>query len=116
GNMWVTDLGNNRVLEFTPPLSTGESASLVLGQTSFTTSTAGDTSNTFNQPTASTFDSSGNLWVSDISNNRVLEFTTPFSMNELASVVIGQSSFTTNSAGTSASIISSPRQIAFDSS
>src|SRR5439155_18950122 len=35
GNLWVADLGNNRVLEYQPPFSTDMSASLVLGQSGF---------------------------------------------------------------------------------
>lgn len=32
GNLWVSDNGNNRVLEFAPPFHDGQNASLVLGQ------------------------------------------------------------------------------------
>jgi uncharacterized protein (TIGR03437 family) len=115
-NLWVADRGNNRVLEFTYPFSTGEAASLVIGQSSFTTSAAATTASGFNSPRGIALDSSGNLWVADRSNNRVLEFTYPFSTGEAASVVIGQSSFTTSAAATTATGVSEPRGIAFDSS
>jgi len=36
------------------------------------------------------FDTSGNLWVNEAFNNRVLEFSPPFSNAELASVDLGQ--------------------------
>ena len=49
------------------------------------------------------FDSSGNLWVSDNSNNRVLEFRPPFSMGMNASLVIGQPDFETGRASISQS-------------
>lgn len=32
GNLWVSDTGNNRVLEFVPPFHDGQNASMVLGQ------------------------------------------------------------------------------------
>ena len=36
GNLWVTDQGNNRVLEFAAPFSTGQDALRVIGQENFT--------------------------------------------------------------------------------
>ncbi len=75
GNLWVGDANNNRVLEFDPPFSSGMSASLVIGQQDFTTNTAGATQSGFHEPVMSAFDSSGNLWVPDFRNNRVLEFS-----------------------------------------
>src|SRR4029077_7998116 len=67
GNLWVADTGYNRILKFLAPFKTGDKASLVLGQTSF----SGDACP--NQPTQSSlcgpeqvvFDKNGNLWVSD---------------------------------------------------
>ena len=99
GNLWVADSVNTRVLEFSPPFSNGENASLVIGQPNFTTRSS---TCTFNPPTQSglcytggiAFDSPGNLWVAD-GPDRVLEFSPPFSNGENASLVIGQSSFTT---------------------
>jgi hypothetical protein len=35
GNLWVSDGGGSRVLEFEPPLSTGQDASLVIGKPDF---------------------------------------------------------------------------------
>ena len=48
-----------------------------------TTSTGLDT------PNGLAFDSSGNLWVADSSNNRVLEYKAPFTTGEAASLVLG---------------------------
>jgi len=95
--MWVSDTGDARVVEFTTPFSTGENASLVLGQP--TLGTAGDTTqpasqSTFNTPVGLTFDSSGNLWVADPGFYRVVEFKAPLSDGESASVVLGQDNFT----------------------
>jgi sugar lactone lactonase YvrE len=87
-NLWVVDAGNNRIVEYANPINggSGTTASVVLGQ-------LGDfTSSSCNLGTASptadslcftgfeaglTFDSSGNLFVSDSANNRVLEYFTP---------------------------------------
>src|SRR6185437_4478515 len=77
-NLWIADSGNNRTLEYTTPLTTGKAASAVLGQSDFTTGTSGLSQNklnlhltVFNGPT---FDPSGNLWIGDENNNRILEF------------------------------------------
>jgi uncharacterized protein (TIGR03437 family) len=115
-NLWLADRGNNRVLKYTYPFSTGQAASLVIGQSSFTTSTTATTATGLNSPRGIAIDPSGNLWVTDRSNNRVLEYSYPLSAGEAASVAIGQSSFTTSAAATTATGLSNPRGIAFDSS
>jgi len=116
-NLWVADDAGNRVLEYKTPLSTHEAASVVIGQSSFTTLASATTSTGLNTPNALTFDSSGNLWVVDSSNDRVLEYKTPLSTGEAASLVIGQSSFTTNTFTTTTSTaLNSPYGLTFDSS
>src|SRR5208282_1420537 len=70
GNMWVADVVNNRVLEFKPPFSDGMNAALVIGQASFTSSTAATTQSGLNDPVDLASDSHGNLWVTDSGNNR----------------------------------------------
>ena len=116
GNLWVADSNNNRVLEFTAPFTNGEAASLVLGQTSFTTSTVGVSPTSMNDPSGLAFDSAGNLWVADYGNNRVLEFLkgTGFTTDEAATLVLGQSSFTTATSGDTAVTFSHPEGIAFE--
>lgn len=116
GNLWVVDQGANRVLEYKAPLSTHEAASVVIGQTSFTSLTSGTTATTFMAPQGIAFDKSGNLWVADSGNNRVLEFNAPFTNGEAASVVIGQSNFTGSGSATTATGLNQPEAIAFDSS
>ena len=116
GNIWVADQSNNRVLEYTTPFSTGEAASLVIGQTSFTANALATSSTGQSSPQGLAFDSSGNLWVADTNNNRVLEYTTPFSTGEAASLVIGQTSFTANALATTSTGLSYPFGLAFDSS
>ena len=117
GNLWVVDSSNNRVLEYKAPLSTGEAASLVIGQTSFTTNDYTVTNSTsLNSPNGLAFDSGGNLWVADLLNGRVLEYTTPFSTHEAASLVIGEPSFTAANDEVSKTGLNAPNSLAFDSS
>jgi hypothetical protein len=122
GNLWIADFGNNRLLEFRPPFSTGMTASLVLGQPNFTGNTynqgGAPGANTLYEPEAVAFDASGNMWVVDLNNNRVLEFTPPFTNNMNASLVLGQADFTHNSpnrGGTATgATLQEPFQVAFD--
>jgi hypothetical protein len=101
GNLWVMDSGNNRVLGFKPPFTSGMNASLVIGQPNFRMSLPSlSQSRLHSMPFSSdlAIDPSGNLWVGDFGNDRVLEFKSPFSSGMNASLVIGQPSFTaTNS-------------------
>ena len=118
GNLWVVDAGNSRVLEFNHPFSNGENASQVIGQSDFTTSTpaCSPTRSGLCFPFASAFDSKGNLWVTDFTVNRVLEFKRPFSNGENASRVIGQSNFTTAGCSPTQSGLCFPFGLAFDPS
>jgi sugar lactone lactonase YvrE len=100
GDVWVADTSNDRVLEFVPPFSTGMPARLELGQPAGGAFTSAGCASSVNpsslcQPMSVAFDSSGNLWVADTFNNRVMEFVAPFSNDKAASLVIGQPSFTT---------------------
>jgi sugar lactone lactonase YvrE len=99
GDLWVSDSGNNRVLEFLPPFHDGMKASLVLGQPNFTARTPGTTASTFDDPAGLAFTASGALFVADRFNNRVLEFVPPFTDAMAASLVLGQKSFTSASVG-----------------
>ncbi len=120
GNLWVADLRNNRVLEYTVPFSTHEAASLVLGQPDFVSNIAnngGISATSLSSPFALAFDSSGNLWVADSGNARTLKFTAPFSTHEAASLVLGQPDFVSNIAnngGISATSLYDPLGMAFD--
>ncbi|HEV2138120.1 MAG TPA: NHL repeat-containing protein [Nitrososphaerales archaeon] len=116
GNLWVGDRGNSRILEFKAPLSSGQGASLVLGQTSFTTSACSTTQSGLCNPIGIAFGPAGNVWISDGTNNRVLKFNAPFSNGELASRVIGQSDFTASTCATTQSGLCNPVDVGFDSS
>lgn len=112
GNLYVADTGNNRILRFPQPFSSANAnqlPNLVIGQKTLATSTANlngigaSTLSTSGQSrTGIAFDPSGNLWVSDSANNRVLRFPasvlaagTPF---PAADTVLGQANFTTSTA------------------
>ncbi|MDA4122005.1 MAG: NHL repeat-containing protein, partial [Thaumarchaeota archaeon] len=116
GDLWVVDNTNNRVLEYAPPFSTGEAASLVIGQTSLTGSGDTSPSGSLFGPTGIAFDPSGDLWVVDTGNNRVLEFKTPFSDGESASLVIGQPTFGGYIGTTTQGGLNAPSYVAFDPS
>jgi len=102
GNLWIVNFSNNRVLEFRPPFATGMAASVVLGQADFTHGAANQGgavgANTLRGGDGVAFDSSGNMWVPDALNHRVLEFQPPFTTNMAASLVLGQADFTHGSA------------------
>ena len=139
GNVYVADSGNNRVLEYNAPLSTGATAARVFGQGgSFTSSGCNfDNGGTFNSPPSAidlcdpagiALDSAGNLYVADFNNRRVLEFNTPLNPGSgesgagdaIADTVFGQNgSFTTktcNSGGLGAANMCVPSGLAVDGS
>ena len=120
--LYVADTGNNRVLVFTiDPVSftvtSGQSASYVLGQSDFTTATGGTTASKMNGPAGVYYDGGTNLYVADTGNNRVLVFNSDpasISNGEDASYVLGQPDFTTVTPGTTASKMHGPKSIAPD--
>jgi hypothetical protein len=77
GSVWVADRDNNRVLCFDLAASKpdGSPADSVLGQPDFTSAAAVTTASGMNFPIGMTVDHSGNVWVADVLNNRVLLFT-----------------------------------------
>ncbi len=131
GNLYVADSDNSRVLEFNDPFAAcgsfpcvGGSANLVFGQGGDFTSNACDnggvSSGSLCFPVGVAVDASGNLYVADESENRVLEYNTPLTTDTLADTVFGQAgSFTTedcNHGGLSASSLCGPDGIAVDAS
>ncbi len=122
GNLWVADSYNHRVLKYATSFSNGMNAILVLGQadlTSRSSNSGGLSANSLSLPYAVAFDGSGNLWVADRDNHRVLRYPTPFSSHMDANLVLGQADFSSNSANrggsAGASTLSNPNAIAFDS-
>jgi uncharacterized protein (TIGR03437 family) len=113
GNLYVLDAGNNRILRYPPPIAqTGVllAVDLIIGQKDLNGISANEGQTA---PSAKTlavsvngnvlrsgmvFDASGNLWVSDASNNRVLRFPvsvlgTKPSNEPAADLVLGQPDF-----------------------
>lgn len=122
GDLWIADFANNRVLEFVPPFSTGMSASLKLGsfitntpnECEFIISPCGPTASKLFFPTATAFDSRGDLWVADSGNNRVLEYQPPFTTGMNASTVLGEPDFTSGGTGVVTGNIDNPEGLAFE--
>jgi sugar lactone lactonase YvrE len=114
GNLWVSDFNYNRVLEFVPPFTNGMNATLVIGQANFTSNATATTSTGLSGSGAVAFDHSGNLWVTDLFNNRVLAYVPPFATGMAASLVIGQADFVSGGAATTAAGLDYPLGIAFD--
>lgn len=143
GNLYVADTRNNRVLEYDDPLAPGggtpgkpgsagdETADLIFGTNAFDQITSASPT-TLNDPSGVAVDSSGNLYVADWGNNRVLEYYDPLAPgggtpgtpgsagDTTADLVLGQSDL--NSGGCSESpptyppnVICNPTGVAVDS-
>lgn len=120
-NLYIVDTENNRVLKFNTPFTTDTIADEVWGQTDFT-SREPSCGQDGKIPSASTFclssngllngpplgwtytaavtiDQTGNLWVTDVSNYRVLRFpNTNGVISKTADLVLGQTNFTQRAA------------------
>ncbi len=121
GNLWVADTDGDRILRFSPPFTNNMAANMVIGQRSLTTSICGNDAQTLCHPRDLGFDASGNLWVVDSDNNRVLVFLAPLSNSEAASLVIGQPDFTSKHCNRgnhvpAADTLCGPKGMALDSS
>lgn len=115
GKIFVSDTGNNRILRFPANAPTGSAAEAVIGQADYTSNSANRSgtpdSNTLNSPTGLFIDSNGNLFVADTGNNRVLVYFSVSSIAEFggqADLVLGQSSFTTDTATVSSTGMNRP--------
>ncbi len=79
GNLYVGDTGNNRVTEYDAPLATHEPATLVVGQPDATSNGCNQNgvvgAGTLCNPSGVATDSSGNLYVYDADNDRVVAYT-----------------------------------------
>lgn len=139
GNLYVLDSGNNRILRFPQPFAqpSGIIPDLVVGQPNFSTNVAnqgglGPATLSFVGSSKQvllaflTFDPSGDLWVADAGNNRVLRFNVSALGSQplqgpSADIVLGQPDFLTNTYNppadpqTSLITFTTPTGIAFDS-
>ncbi|ETW93731.1 MAG: hypothetical protein ETSY1_37930 [Candidatus Entotheonella factor] len=105
GDVFVADGFNNRVLRFKPATAEtrGAAAIGVLGQSDFNSSGSDDSATGMSVPAGVAFDQSGNLYVADSGNNRVLRFNAQtIAKNQKgapADGVIGQPGFGTHQPG-----------------
>ncbi|MCB8968661.1 MAG: cellulase family glycosylhydrolase [Ardenticatenaceae bacterium] len=88
-NLYVADSENNRVLQFSAPLTNGETAVAVLGQSNMTNNSAGTGNDEMNFPIDLVVDSHDNLYISDMFNHRVLAFHPGFSSGQAADQTYG---------------------------
>ncbi len=116
GNVWVADGGNNRVLRFSVPcVGSDVSANLALGQPDLVSSFANGSgasvsTNTLYYPQGIAVDTSGNVWVADGINHRVLKFSSTtiagviLGTAPVADLVLGQADFVSNSSDRGGSV------------
>ncbi len=106
--LYVADSGNNRVLAFKSASAVaGGKADLVIGQQDMqSTLPQGAPNGTFttglSSPTGVAVDATGNVYVADAGNNRILRFPAPFSQTSAPvqpDLVIGQKTFSSGNAG-----------------
>ena len=118
GNLWVSDAGNNRVLRFDDASNLGSGAlpAGVLGQSDFMGSGNAVTATNFNSPRGLAMDSSGNLFVADPGNSRVLMFPDAANLanGAAATIVFGQEEFDDPGLGTDRDGFYVPNSVAVD--
>jgi len=120
GNLYVADTVNNRVLEYTAPLTSSMAAGRVFGQPSFitnTVNTGGVSASSLDFPWGVALDAQGNLYAADYYNNRVLGYTAPLTSSMAADRVFGQPnpiSNTVNTDGLGPSSLWGPHAVALD--
>jgi uncharacterized protein (TIGR03437 family) len=125
-HLYVADPCNNRVLGFNDArkLTPGAKADIVIGQPDMQTALCNYPSGDVNLPTQSSLcepigllvDSSGNLYVADSGNGRVLRFPTPFAHQsgslQPADRVVGQANFSSKITGPGATSMTAPYGLA----
>ena len=122
GNLYVADTGNGRVLRFPSPFAnyaagTPQPADLVLGQLNFTTTITDTTQRTLARPYGVALTTNPGLLVSDLAQNRVLFFkgaSTDLVSGMPATLVMGQTDFNSNGAGSGSANLNAPHHISTD--
>ena len=126
-HLYVSDPGNNRILGFNDyrKVKPGATADFVIGQADLFSAVVNYPKNDANilsdqglsLPEGLAVDKSGNLWVADTANGRVLRFPTPFAQTTggvpRANLVLGQASYFQKIPDASGSTMSQPYGIAF---
>ncbi len=115
--LYVADRDNRRVLWWNTPssFSTGKDADGIIGQADFISNVPSVSASALFLPCSVAVDSSGNLFVADANNNRVLKYNHPVTSGMNASVVIGQPDMDSNTQGTSINTLNYPQCIRLDS-
>ncbi len=130
GNLYVADYTNARVLEYNTPLNAGSGetgagdtiADAVIGQGGSLTSNrcnkGGKSASSLCLPSGVALDGSGNLYVADSNNSRVLEYNSPLTTDTIADQVFGTCGSFGSSAcsGISADSLNDPTGVALDRS
>jgi hypothetical protein len=109
----TVDANNHRVLTWDSlPTTDGAAATLVLGQSAFTTNGSGAAANQFNSPFGADTDGT-RLAVADRDNHRVVIWNTfPTTNGQSANLVVGQTGFGTSGSGTSSTGMAGPQAVA----
>ena len=117
GTLWVADLNNDRVLRFdnAASKSNGANADGVLGKPNYTATGSTATQNNTGATSGLAL-LCNKLYVSDLSNNRILWWTDPQSKanGSNADGVFGQSNYTNSGWGTAQNRFRSPRLLTYD--
>jgi NHL repeat-containing protein len=96
GDLFVSDMQNSRVIMFKPPFGIGMAATLAVGQLSLTSNARFVTSQfSVSNPSGIFVDESGNLYVADSDNSRIMIFPPPTVSGEYAAFVLGNDDFRT---------------------
>lgn len=106
GRLFVSDTSNNRVMVWNiTSITSGQAAINVLGQTLYTTSTGATTQVGLRGPRALAFDPTNNrLFITDTGNTRIIiQNVASITNGQAAAHVFGQSIYTTQNQGTTAS-------------
>ena len=122
--LYVADTLNHRVLGFADARKVrgGDRADIVLGQPDFTRSLINAPSNdpnvrgpsSLSSPIGVVVDKTGNVWVTDSGNSRVLRFPDPFANSSgQADLVLGQTGFASRLQDATARTMSIPYGLAF---
>ena len=122
GNLYVADTNSNRVLEYDVPLTTDALADRVFGQggnfNSLNCNFGGISASSLCGPGGVAVDASGNLFVADSVNSRILEYDHPLTTDTIADRVFGQggsfTSGTCNLGGISANSLCGSRGVGVD--
>lgn len=128
GNLYLADFYNNRVLKYNKPFETDTIADEVWGQPDFASSSCNSggaisdhgfcfVNHAPTKPVTGSvdIDFSGNLWVVDGGNNRVLRFPkTGSTISKNADLVVGQSNFVDSYSGTELNKFNAPTAVRVD--